>query len=59
MRSLAVNGVAPRQSDVSSVWMSEDGSYLAPSNLEADSFTLHQATLSQARRRYLAIVAAN
>ena len=55
MGGLAVNGAPPRPRDVYSTWMSEDGSYLAPSNLSGDGFTVHQASLSPTSRRYLTI----
>lgn len=55
VRDLAVNGTPPRRPNMYSSWMSEDGTYIAPSSLTADGFTLHQTGLSPSGQRYLTI----
>jgi hypothetical protein len=53
IRRLAVDSEPPRYADVSSVWMSANGGYIAPSPVTNDSFTLRPETLTPAGRRYL------
>jgi len=54
-RGLAVNSVAPSYASLYSSWMSVNGRNLAPSQLQADSFTLQPATVSSVGKQYLRI----
>jgi hypothetical protein len=54
-RGLAVNSTTPSYADLYSLWMSTDGTYLAPSALHHDSFTLRRATVSPSGAQYLRI----
>jgi hypothetical protein len=55
MRSLAVDGGAPRYGNVYAQWMSLPAGELAPSVLRGDGFSITRGVLTRAGRRYLAI----
>jgi hypothetical protein len=54
-RRLAVDSIPPAYTALYSQWMSANGSSLAPSPLQRDSFTLQEATVSSAGEQYLDI----
>lgn len=54
-RGLRVNSTTPAYADLYSGWMSVDGSYLAPTPLRDDSFTLRRAAVSSSGAQYLHI----
>jgi hypothetical protein len=54
-RELTVDSVPPAYTDMYSQWMSANGSSLAPSPLQHDSFTLRATTVSAAGEQYLHI----
>jgi hypothetical protein len=56
-RGLAVNGARPAYAQVYSRWMSLGGSFLAPTPLRGDSFTLGAASISLSGAHYLHIAA--
>jgi hypothetical protein len=53
MMHLAVNATPPRYQDLRSLWMSENGEYLAPSALSGDAFSIGKANLTRAGVAYL------
>lgn len=53
---VAVNGTQPRYRDLQSVWMSQNGKYLAPSPFTADAFSIGTAALGRAGIAYLDLV---
>ena len=52
---LAVNGTLPRYQDLRSLWMSENGEYLAPRALSGDAFSIGKANLTRAGVAYLGV----
>ena len=53
MTQLAVNRKRPRYQDLQSLWMSENGRYLAPGALSGDAFSIGKANLRPAGIAYL------
>jgi hypothetical protein len=58
MSAVAVNGAAPRYSDVFAQWMTLPGHDLAPTPLHEGAFTISRGVLTPAGRRYLQIARA-